>query len=182
MTSRRELGRSGLQVSPLCLGGNVFGWGADEAASHAVPDAYVDGGGNFIDTANVYSAWVEGNSGGESEEIIGRWLASRHDADEIVVATKVGMTGAGLQEGLSREQIRRGAEESLARLGVDHIPLYYAHQDDPSTPLDETLAAFGELVSEGMVGIIAASNYSAPRLAEALQPMAGQAAVAQLDH
>lgn len=168
MDQRRELGRSGLQVSPLCLGGNVFGWGADEAASHAVLDAYVDGGGNFIDTANVYSAWVEGNSGGESEEIIGRWLGSRRDADEIIVATKVGMAGAGLAEGLSREQIRRGAEESLARLGTDRIALYYAHQDDPATPLTETLSAFGELISEGLVGAIAASNYRAPRLAEAL--------------
>lgn len=169
MPQRRELGRSGLQVSPLCLGGNVFGWGADEAASHDVLNAYADGGGNFIDSANVYSAWVEDNNGGESEEIIGRWLASRHDRDDMIVATKVGMAGAGLAEGLSRDLIRRGAEESLGRLGTDRIDLYYAHQDDPATPLTETLSAFGELVDEGMVGTIAASNYSAERLAEALE-------------
>ncbi len=174
MPQRRELGRSGLQVFPLCLGGNVFGWGADEAASHDVLDAYADGGGNFIDSANVYSAWVEGNSGGESEEIIGRWLRSRHDRDDMIVATKVGMAGAGLEEGLSRDQIRRGAEESLQRLGADRIDLYYAHRDDRATPLGETLAAFGELVDEGLVGTIAASNYSAKRLTEALEISAGE--------
>ena len=170
MSERRELGRSGLHVAPLCLGGNVFGWGADEEASAAVLDAYVAAGGNAVDSANVYSAWVPGNRGGESEEIIGRWLAGRADREDLVIATKVGMAGGpGQPKGLTREIILRGAEESLHRLQVDRIDLFYAHEDDPETPLEETLGAFDELVRQGLVRAIGASNYPAERLTEALR-------------
>jgi aryl-alcohol dehydrogenase-like predicted oxidoreductase len=169
MAPRRPFGRSGLEVSPLCLGGNVFGWSADEEASHAVLDAYVAAGGNAIDSANVYSGWVPGHEGGESEAIIGRWLASRGGHDDIVVATKVGMAGGVHPKGLTRDHILRGAEGSLRRLGIPRIDLYYAHEDDPETPLAQTLAAFGELLDQGLVGAIAASNYPAGRLAEALE-------------
>jgi aryl-alcohol dehydrogenase-like predicted oxidoreductase len=169
VTPRRPFGRSGLELSPLCLGGNVFGWSAGEEASETVLDAYVEAGGNAIDTANIYSGWVPGNEGGESERIVGRWLAGRRDRDELVIATKVGMAGGVHPKGLAREHVLRGAEGSLARLGVDRIDLYYAHEDDPVTPLGETLAAFAELVDQGVVGAIAASNYSAARLAEALE-------------
>ena len=169
MAPRRPFGRSGLEVSPLCLGGNVFGWSADEETSHAVLDAYVAAGGNAVDSANVYSGWVSGNEGGESEAIIGRWLASRGGHDDIVIATKVGMAGGVHPKGLTRDHVLRGAEGSLRRLGVARIDLYYAHEDDPETPLAETLAAFGELVDQGLVGAIAASNYPAGRLAEALE-------------
>jgi aryl-alcohol dehydrogenase-like predicted oxidoreductase len=166
---RRPFGRSGLQLSPFCLGGNVFGWSADEEASFAVLDAYVASGGNVIDSANVYSAWVDGNEGGESEAIIGRWLARRADRDDLVIATKVGMAGGAHPKGLTRDHVLRGAEGSLARLGVERIDLFYAHEDDEGTPLGETLAAFGELIDQGLVGTIAASNHSAARLAEALE-------------
>jgi aryl-alcohol dehydrogenase-like predicted oxidoreductase len=170
VSERRELGRSGLHVAPLCLGGNVFGWGADEEASAAVLDAYVAAGGNAVDSANVYSAWVPGNRGGESEEIIGRWLAGRADREDLVIATKVGMAGGpGQPKGLTREIILRGAEESLHRLQVDRIDLFYAHEDDPETPLEETLGAFDELVRQGVVRAIGASNYPAERLTEALR-------------
>jgi aryl-alcohol dehydrogenase-like predicted oxidoreductase len=162
-----KLGTSDLDVSTLSLGTNVFGWTADEPTSHAVLDAYVAGGGNFIDTADVYSAWVPGHRGGEAETIIGRWLAAnpgrRHD---LVVATKVGqLSGA---EGLSRETILKAADASLQRLQTDRIDLYWAHIDDQDTPLEETLGAFGELIDAGKVRAIGASNYSAPRLTEAL--------------
>ena len=162
----RTLGSSDLSVHPLCLGGNIFGWTADEQQSFAVLDAYAAAGGNFIDTADSYSSWIHGNSGGESETIIGRWMAARGNRDDIVVATKVGKK-PGL-EGLAPTTIRRAAEESLARLGTDRIDLYYAHLDDETTSLEATLGAFGELIAEGKVRHIAASNYGAPRLAEAL--------------
>jgi aryl-alcohol dehydrogenase-like predicted oxidoreductase len=164
----RPLGRSGLDVFPLCLGGNVFGWTADEATSHAVLDRYVDAGGNFIDTANVYSAWVAGHRGGESEAVIGRWLKKRKRRDDVIIATKVGWEMPGVDVGLKRAQIERGVEDSLRRLQTDVIDLYYAHKDDPATPLDETLAAFDGLVKAGKVRAIAASNYTAERLQEAL--------------
>jgi aryl-alcohol dehydrogenase-like predicted oxidoreductase len=163
-TTYRTIPGTDLEVFPLSLGGNVFGWTADEAASFEVLDAYVAGGGNFIDTADVYSAWVEGHRGGESEEVIGRWLAARGRPDNLVIASKV---GAG--SSLSRTDIRRGVEGSLQRLGVDSIDLYYAHKDDAGTPLEETVAAFAELVTEGKVRAVAASNYSADRLAQALR-------------
>ena len=168
MAPRRTLGRSGLEISPFCLGGNVFGWSADEETSFAVLDAYVEAGGNGIDTANVYSGWVPGNEGGESETIVGRMAVGRGDRDELVIATKVGMAGGVHPKGLARDQVLRGAEGSLRRLGADRIDLFYAHEDDPDTPLAETLAAFGELLDQGVVRAIAASNYSAARLAEAL--------------
>jgi aryl-alcohol dehydrogenase-like predicted oxidoreductase len=156
-----------LTVFPLALGGNVFGWTAGEKESFAVLDAYADAGGNFVDTADVYSAWVPGNSGGESEEIIGRWLARRGRRDDLVIATKVSQHADA--KGLSRASIRHGVEASLRRLQTDHIDLYYAHYDDRETPLEETVAAFGELVTEGKVRYVAASNYTADRLGEALK-------------
>lgn len=162
----RAIGDTDLRVSALCLGGNVFGWTADEAQSHAVLDAFVDGGGNFIDTADSYSFWVAGHVGGESETIIGRWLKARGHGDRVIVATKVGRL-KGL-EGLAPATIRTGIEHSLRRLQVDCIDLYYAHADDPGTPLEDTLRTFDALVREGKVRYIAASNYTAPRLAEAL--------------
>ena len=168
MPERRPFGRSGLEISPLTLGGNVFGWSADEETSHAVLDAYVAGGGNVIDSANIYSWWAPGNHGGESEAILGRWLAGRDDRDDLVVVTKIGMAGGAQPKGLTRDLILRGAEASLARLGIDRIDLYYAHEDDPDTPIEETLGAFDELVRQGVVGTIAASNYPTARLAEAL--------------
>jgi aryl-alcohol dehydrogenase-like predicted oxidoreductase len=158
--------RTDLDVFPLCLGGNVFGWTADQEQSFAVLDAYAAAGGNFIDTANSYSSWVEGHVGGESETVIGRWMASRRNRERMIVATKAGrLTG---RMGLSAANLRLSADESLRRLGVERIDLYYAHADDPETPLEETLGAFDELVRAGKVRAIAASNYSAPRLAEAL--------------
>jgi aryl-alcohol dehydrogenase-like predicted oxidoreductase len=151
-----------LDVFPLCLGGNVFGWTADEEASFAVLDAYAEAGGNFIDTADIYA-------GGESEKILGRWLARRGRRDDIVIATKVGMGTPPERGNLKTETIRAAAEGSLKSLGVDHIDLYYAHRDDLGTQLEETLAAFDDLVREGKVRYIAASNYEAPRLASALK-------------
>jgi aryl-alcohol dehydrogenase-like predicted oxidoreductase len=166
----RPLADTGLEVYPLCLGGNVFGWTADEPTSFDVLDAYVAGGGNFIDTAEVYSAWVPGNSGGESETVIGNWLAARGNRDQVVVATKVGYaaTADDAPGRLSANNLRKGVEGSLRRLQTDHIDLYYAHQDDPGTDLDETLAGFAQMVDDGLVRAVAASNYTAPRLAEAI--------------
>ncbi|MEU7526184.1 aldo/keto reductase [Saccharothrix sp. NPDC042600] len=161
-----NLGTSDLDVSRLALGGNVFGWTADEESSFAVLDAYTAAGGNFVDTADVYSAWAPGHSGGESESVVGRWLASRGNRDSVVVATKVGMLD-GL-DNLKAATIQTAAENSLRRLGVDHIDLYYAHQDDLETPQEETLAAFDALVRSGKVRHIAASNFTAERLASAL--------------
>ncbi|HEY2480382.1 MAG TPA: aldo/keto reductase [Solirubrobacterales bacterium] len=159
--------RTDLDVFGLCLGGNVFGWTADREASFEVLDAYAAAGGNFIDTADVYMARVAGNSGGESETIIGEWMAARGNRDDMVIATKVGKL-PGL-DNLRAETIRHAAEASLRRLGVDHIDLYYSHEDDPHTPLEETLGAFDELIDTGKVRHIAASNYSGARLAEALE-------------
>jgi aryl-alcohol dehydrogenase-like predicted oxidoreductase len=155
-----------LDVFGLALGGNVFGWTADATQSEAVLDAYADAGGNFIDTADGYSTWVPGNSGGESETIIGDWLARRGRRDELVIATKVSRHPQA--RGLSRASIRRGAEASLRRLRTDHIDLYYAHYDDPEVPQEETAAAFDELVQEGKVRYLAASNFSTDRLRRAL--------------
>jgi aryl-alcohol dehydrogenase (NADP+) len=155
-----------LDVFPLCLGGNVFGWTLDEREAFEVLDAYAAAGGNFIDTADAYAMWAPGNSGGESETILGRWIAKRGNRDRIVIATKVG--AAPGREGLGKATIRAAAEDSLRRLQIDHIDLYYAQSDDPDTPLDETLHAYDALVREGKVREIAASNYSADRLSEAL--------------
>jgi aryl-alcohol dehydrogenase-like predicted oxidoreductase len=160
------LGATGLDVHPLCLGGNVFGWTADEAQSFAVLDAYAGAGGNFVDTADSYSAWVPGNAGGESEALLGRWMASRGNRDAMVIATKVGMWAA--QPGLGAENVRAAAEGSLRRLQTDRIDLYYAHEDDPGTPVEETVGAFDALVREGKVRHVAASNFGAARLRESL--------------
>lgn len=168
----RSLGRSGLQVSPLCFGGNVFGWTADEATSHSLLDAWVDAGFNFIDTADVYSRWAPGHQGGESEAVIGRWLARSGKRDQVVIATKVGMDMGEGRVGLKAARIREAVEASLRRLGVDCIDLYQAHKDDEETPLEETLEAFARLIEAGKVRAIGASNYSAARLAEALQTSA----------
>jgi aryl-alcohol dehydrogenase-like predicted oxidoreductase len=164
----RRLGSSELLVHPLCLGSNTFGWTTDRDESFAVLDRYAEAGGNFIDSADSYSSWIEGHRGGESETIIGEWLARGPKRDGMIVATKVGSGAADVPRGLGRQQIIDGCEASLQRLGVERIDLYYAHRDDPSTPLEETLSAFDELVRAGKVAHIAASNYSAARLAEAL--------------
>jgi aryl-alcohol dehydrogenase-like predicted oxidoreductase len=157
---------SELNLFPLCLGGNVFGWTADRDASFAVLDAYAEAGGNFIDTADTYTSMVPGNVGGESETIIGEWMASRGNRDRIVLATKVGSLPT--RPGLSAANIREAVEDSLRRLRTDHIDLYWAHIDDTATPLAETLGAFDALVDEGKVRNIGASNYNAERLTEAL--------------
>ncbi|MET8049192.1 MULTISPECIES: aldo/keto reductase [unclassified Streptosporangium] len=158
---------SELNLFPLCLGGNVFGWTADRNDSFAVLDAYAEAGGNFLDTADVYSAWAPGHVGGESETVIGEWMTSRRNRDRIVVATKVGSLNG--RTGLSAANIRAAAEDSLRRLRTDYIDLYWAHIDDAATPLEETLGAFDDLITEGKVRNIGASNYSAERLAEALE-------------
>ncbi|GIH80118.1 aldo/keto reductase [Planobispora longispora] len=157
---------SELNLFPLCLGGNVFGWTADRDASFAVLDAYVEAGGNFIDTADVYSSWAPGHVGGESEAIIGEWMTARRNRDQIVLATKVGMLDS--RPGLSAANIRAAVEDSLRRLGTDYIDLYWAHLDDDETPLEETLGTFDALIREGKIRNIGASNYEADRLAEAL--------------
>jgi aryl-alcohol dehydrogenase-like predicted oxidoreductase len=161
-----KIGTTDLDVFPLALGGNVFGWTATQEESFAVLDAYAAAGGNFIDTADLYSAWAPGNSGGESETIIGRWMKARGNRDRMIIGTKVGMLES--LSGLSADTIPVAAEQSLGRLQTDRIDLYYAHKDDPKTPLEETLGAFDTLVREGKVRYIAASNYTATRLAEAL--------------
>ncbi|MGW2408350.1 aldo/keto reductase [Streptomyces sp. NPDC001739] len=164
--SRTPRALGSLSVSPLSLGGNVFGWTADEAESFAVLDAYVAGGGNFIDTADVYSAWVPGNKGGESETVLGNWLASRGNRDDIVIATKVGAHPD--YKGLSAATIKSAVEESLTRLRTDYIDLYYTHYDDESVEVGEFLTALDDLVRAGKVREIGASNISAQRLEESL--------------
>ncbi|HMB74436.1 MAG TPA: aldo/keto reductase, partial [Gammaproteobacteria bacterium] len=164
-----KLGRSDLQVAPLAFGGNVFGWTANEQQSFDLLDAFVEAGFNLIDTADVYSTWVPGHSGGESETVIGNWLKSRNCRDKVVIATKLGMEMGPGQEGLSRSYMRTALEQSLRRLQTDYIDLYQAHSDDAKTPLEETLGAFAELIDADKVRAIGASNYSAKRLAEALQ-------------
>jgi aryl-alcohol dehydrogenase-like predicted oxidoreductase len=167
----RPLGRSGLATAPLALGGNVFGWTADEATSHRLLDAFVDAGFNLIDTADMYSRWAPGHSGGESEAVIGRWLRTSGKRHRVLIATKVGKPmgepGSG-RMGLSRRWIRQAVHDSLARLQTEHIDLYQSHDDDRETPLEETAAAYAELIQEGKVRAIGASNFSAARLGEAL--------------
>lgn len=163
----RRLGISNIQVAPLALGGNVFGWTADKKTSFAILDAFVDFGFNLIDTANIYSTWVPGNKGGESESIIGEWIKRSGKRDQILIATKVGMEMIDFK-GLKKEQIFRSVEESLKRLQTDTIDLYQAHKDDPETPLEETLTAFDQLIRQGKVRAIGASNYEAERLDQSL--------------
>ena len=170
MVEKRALGDSGIEVAPLALGGNVFGWTADEAASFAILDAFVDAGGTMIDTADVYSAWVPGNQGGESETVIGHWL--RRDPakrEKIVIATKVGFF-----EGLAPEKIAAACDASLRRLGVDVIDLYYHHKDDEQVPLADSLGAMDELVKAGKIRAIGLSQYSPERLDEAMRTAASQ--------
>jgi aryl-alcohol dehydrogenase-like predicted oxidoreductase len=165
----KPLGRSGLATAPLVFGGNVFGWTADEATSFRLLDTFVDGGFNLIDTADVYSTWVSGHVGGESETILGRWLRHSGKRDRVLIATKVGkpMAGEG-RTGLSPRWIRQAVDDSLRRLQTDRIDLYQSHDDDTSTPLEDTLATYGELIRAGKVRAIGASNHTAARLAEAL--------------
>ncbi|WP_345962985.1 aldo/keto reductase [Streptomyces sp. BRB040] len=167
MTALRKLGSSDLEVFPLALGGNVFGWTADQDTSFAVLDAYTAAGGNFVDTADSYSAWVDGNSGGESETVLGKWLAARGNRDDVVLATKVSQHPE--YPGLSAANIRAAADASLRRLGTDHIDLYYTHFDKPEVPVEEIIGALDELVRAGKVRHIAASNISAERLAASLE-------------
>lgn len=153
-----KIGTSSLDVYPLCLGGNTFGWTADTSQSFAILDEYADSGGNFVDTADVYSAWADGNAGGESEVIIGQWLQERGKRDELVIATKVGKLAPN--DNLSAPAIRAAAEASLRRLGTEHIDLYYAHAEDPHTPLEETVQAFADLTAQGKIRYVGLSNFS----------------------
>ena len=166
---KRRLGHSPIDVAPLCFGGNVFGWTADEAASFALLDAFVDAGFDFVDTADMYTVWIPGGAGGESETIIGRWFKQSGKRNKVVIATKVGMKMGDGSEGLSQQHITASVEASLRRLQTDRIDLYYAHCDDPGTPMEETLGAFGRLVKDGKVRVLGASNFDAPRLTQALE-------------
>lgn len=165
----RALGTSDLQVAPLAFGGNVFGWSADEATSFSLLDAFVESGFNLLDTADVYSRWVPGHVGGESELLIGKWLKKSGKRNRIVLATKVGKDMGDGKVGLSAKYIAQAVDASLKRLQTDHIDLYQSHDDDKSVPLEESLEAFGRLIQAGKVRAIGASNYEAPRLAEALK-------------
>ncbi|MDE3114382.1 MAG: aldo/keto reductase [Pseudomonadota bacterium] len=166
---KRRLGNSDLMIAPLMFGGNVFGWTADEKASFDILDAFVDAGFNAIDTADVYSLWVPGHQGGESETVLGKWFAARGRRDKVMLATKVGMLSVdGDKGGLSKAHIAKAVEASLKRLQTDYIDLYFAHRDDEATPLEETLEAFAALMKAGKVRALGASNYTAARLKEAL--------------
>ena len=174
----RDLGRSGLKVSPVCLGGNVFGWTADEKASFAVLDDFTASGGNFIDTADVYSTWVPGHRGGESETVLGAWLKSRGNRDKWIVATKVGSDMGGGRKGLKAKYIAAAVEDSLRRLQTDYIDLYQSHRDDPDTPQAETLEAYAGLIRAGKVRAIGASNFThagSPRRSRSAPSTAGRA-------
>lgn len=166
---KRRLGQSSLVVPPITFGCNVFGWTADEPASFALLDAWLDAGFNFLDTADVYSRWHPGNSGGESEVIIGKWLKARGNRDKVVLATKLGIEMAPGKKGLSRAYMQTAVEDSLRRLQTDCIDLYQSHRDDPETPIEETLSAYADLIKQGKVREIGASNFSADRLAESLK-------------
>ncbi len=167
--NKRKLGNSGLEISPLVFGGNVFGWTLDEASSFKLLDAFVAAGFNAVDTADVYSKWVPGHTGGESETILGKWLKRGGNRNNVIVATKVGMEMAPEKKGLSKAYILRAAEDSLRRLQTDRIDLYQSHTDDADTPIEETLGAFAELIAQGKVRAIGASNYKADRFAHALE-------------
>lgn len=169
---KRQLGRSDLYVSPLTFGGNVFGWTADEKTSFELLDRFTGAGFNFIDTADVYSSWAPGNKGGESETIIGRWLKSRGNRDQVIIATKVGWDFGDGRKGLEPAYIRRAVEDSLSRLRTDYIDLYQSHVDDESVPQEEVLHTYAELIGEGKVRWIGASNFKAERLAAALETSA----------
>jgi aryl-alcohol dehydrogenase-like predicted oxidoreductase len=173
--NKRRLGRTGPEIAPLVLGGNVFGWTADEATSFALLDRFVEAGFNAVDTADVYSRWAPGNQGGESETIIGRWLkASPARRAKVVIITKVGAAPGPDGKGLSAKSIVAGAENSLRRLQTDHIDVYLSHRPDPQTPIEETLRAYESLIRQGKVRAIGGSNYDAPGLREALSKAAGK--------
>lgn len=169
MENKRRIGQSELQTRPFVLGTNVFGWTADEKESFRILDAYTDAGFNFIDTADVYSNWIDGNKGGESETIIGNWIKKTGRRDDIYIATKVGSAMSDTQKGLKKDYILQEAEASLKRLNTDYIDLYFVHFDDLSTPVEETLEAFAKLIESGKVGYIGASNMSPERLRESLE-------------
>src|SRR6202158_1478383 len=166
---KRNLVNSGLEIAPIVCGGNVFGWTADEATSFKLLDAFVAAGFNAVDTADVYSKWGPGNRGGQSETIIGKWLKRSQKRQRVIIATKVGSEMGPGKKGLSKAYILTAVEESLQRLQTDYIDLYQSHIDDAGTPLDETLEAYAQLIRQGKVVAIGASNYSAKRLGEALQ-------------
>jgi len=166
---KRKLGNSGLEVAPLAFGGNVFGWTTDEPTSFALLDAFVDAGFNLIDTADIYSTWVEGHKGGESETILGKWLKHSGKREKVIIASKVGKEMGPDSQGLSKAYIMQAVEASLRRLQTDYIDLYQSHADDPDTPLEETLEAYDQLIKQGKIRAIGASNYSAERLAQSLE-------------
>ncbi len=166
---KRRLGQSSLHIAPLAFGGNVFGWTADEPTSFALLDAFVAAGFNFIDSADVYSRWHPGNQGGESEVILGKWLKARGNRDKVIIATKLGIEMGPGMKGLSRTYMMQAVEASLRRLQTDYIDLYQSHRDDPDTPIEETLSAYADLIKQGKVREIGASNFGAGRLAEALR-------------
>lgn len=166
---KRKLGNSGLEVAPLCFGGNVFGWTVDEKTAFTILDALVAAGLNFVDTADIYSRWIEGNKGGESETIIGKWFRASGNRDKIVLATKVGFEMAPDKKGLSRKHILASCDESLKRLQTDYIDLYQSHTDDETVPQEETLSAYDALIKAGKVRAIGASNFSAARFAQSLE-------------
>jgi aryl-alcohol dehydrogenase-like predicted oxidoreductase len=169
---KRPLGDSGLEIAPLVFGGNVFGWTVDERTSFSLLDAFMGAGFNCVDTADVYSNFVPGHQGGESETVIGRWLHARGKRDDVVLATKGGNSMGGDRKGLSKRYLMQAVEASLARLQTDYIDLYQAHRDDPNTPLEETLGAFDALIKAGKIRAIGASNYTGARLGEALRTSA----------
>ena len=171
---KRKLGKSAIAIAPLMFGGNVFGWTVDEAMSFKLLDGFVGAGFNAIDTADVYSKWVSGNNGGESETIIGKWLKARGGRDKLVIATKVGIEMPGIGQGLKKDYIVARVEDSLKRLQTDYIDLYQSHTDDKSAPFEETLGAYSQLIEQGKVRVIGASNHEAPRLAEALKTSAAK--------
>ena len=166
---KRKLGRSDLVAAPWCLGGNVFGWTADEATSFKLLDAFLDAGFDFIDTADIYSRWVPGHVGGESETIIGKWLTTRNNRSRVVIATKVGMSRDAGPRNLAKSYIIESVEASLRRLQTDYIDLYQSHQDDPGRPVEEPLEAFAQLIQAGKVRVIGASNFGVERLTAALE-------------
>jgi aryl-alcohol dehydrogenase-like predicted oxidoreductase len=166
---KRKLGNSVLEVAPLALGGNVFGWTVDEPTAFKILDAFVAAGLNLLDTADTYSRWVPGNKGGESESIIGKWLKRSGNRKKVIIATKVGSEMGPNKKGLSKVYILRAVEGSLQRLQTDYIDLYQSHKDDPDTPMEETLDAYAQLIEQGKVRVIGASNFSAERLSQALQ-------------
>jgi len=166
---KRKLGNSGIEVSPLAFGGNVFGWSVNESSAFTLLDAFTSADFNFIDTADMYSRWVPGNSGGESETIIGKWLRKSGKRDKVVIATKVGLDMGEGKKGLSKTYILHAVEDSLKRLQTDYIDLYQSHTDDSSTPLEETFEAYSQLIKQGKVRAVGASNYTAERLAQSLK-------------